>query len=194
MTNNEIILAGKCIENFKYSHSVNGENFYSTKISVKRSSGNEDILNIVCSDRIIDTTYDITDENIIVSGSVRTRNEDGHLIVFVFADTINIIKENKYLYENTFKAEGYICKPSKPRETPMGRKILDQILAVNRKYGKTDYIPIIYWGRNADYVSALPVGSKIEINGRLQSRNYTRLDGYNNTAYEVSVSSVNIIE
>lgn len=197
MENNSIELLGKVKESFKIEYSAYGENFYSIYVDVKRTSGVTDCLKLICSDRIIDTRVDITGEYINVFGSVRTRNENGHLIITVFVDYIEIlnIDGDDVIGENNVCLEGFLCKNSNQRETPFGRKITDSIIAVNNRNGRSYYIPLITWGRNSSYMSSLSVGSKISITGRLQSREYNKPDGSKHIAYEISVQKLeNITE
>lgn len=197
MENNKIELIGKVVEGFNLVYSAYGENFYSLIIECTRTSGNSDRLNLICSDRTINTHISIENEYISILGNVRTRNEDGHLKLNVFVeelDKLDLDDENiDYIGVNNVVLEGYICKHDKePRTTPLGRIIYDLTLAINRCCNRTDYCPIIAWGRNAKYLSSLPIGSKIKLNGRLQSRLYIK-DGIEKTAYEISVQTVELI-
>lgn len=189
MKNNEIELVGKIIEEFTYSHSVGVENFYTTSLCVKRTSGAEDYIKLVCSDKVIDVDSDLTDEYVYIMGSIRTRNNEKHLEITVFVDELNRLDIEDAVGENYAFIDGYICKKAPIRTTPLGRSIVDLTIAVNRTYGKSDYIPCICWGKTARYVNGLDVGSNIHIYGRLQSRNYIK-NNETKTAYELSVQNV----
>lgn len=195
MENNKIELLGKVSKSFEFEYDAYGENFYSLVLDVERTSGVTDKLKLICSDKIINVNNDITDEYIYVSGSIRTRNNDGHLIINVFVDDLDVLYDNKLICENNVILEGFICKKADScRNTPLGRVIFDQSLAVNRRYNKSDYLPLVYWGRNAKFIEDVPVGTKLKVCGRLQSRDYVKQNGETNTAYEVSVQSVEIME
>lgn len=195
MENNSIELLGKVQRSFEIEYSAYGENFYSLILEVERTSGVKDYLKLICSDRIIETNVDLTGEYIAVYGSVRTRNDNGHLIISVFVDSIDIlnISGEDIIGENNAYIEGFVCKNSGVRETPLGRKITDTTIAINNRNGRSYYLPIITWGRNANYMSTLPTGTKISVHGRLQSRNYTKSDGVERTAYEMSVQNFEVI-
>jgi primosomal replication protein N len=198
--NNIISICGKISSNFAYSHEVYGEKFYNFKVSVERYSGFNDILPVTVSERLIDVTSNLTGEMVSIRGSVRTFNQhDGgknRLIITVFAQEIELVEDGTA--GNDLYLHGFICKNPIYRKTPLGREIADILLAVNRSYGKTDYIPCVVWGRNARFVGQLEVGTHIEINGRIQSRGYVKMheDGTEEqrTAYEVSVSKINVLE
>lgn len=196
MDNNYIELIGKSLTDFEYSYSAYGEDFYSLRIEVIRTSGIADELMLICSNRAINTNIDIKNKYLSVLGSIRTRNEDGHLRINVFVEKLSgldLDEETDYIGENNVCVEGYICKHSDDvRTTPLGRTIYDLSLAVNRCCGRTDYLPIIAWGKNAKYLSTLPIGSNIRVTGRLQSRNYIKNDTMM-TAYEISAQTVGIV-
>lgn len=196
MSNNKLTITGKILQVPEFSHEVFGEGFYETKIEVKRLSDEVDILPITISDRLI-IEHDIKVGDIIsVSGQFRSYNkvidEKSRLMLTVFVR--EIIDENTLVNSNNIDIVGYICKPPIYRTTPFKREICDVLIAVNRAYNKSDYIPCITWGRNARYVKNLPVGTKINLSGRIQSRGYQKIDENGNvferTAYEVSVSKI----
>ncbi len=194
--NNRVSIMGEIISEFTYSHEVFGEGFYTTEISVKRLSDNVDIIPLMISERLLDVTRDLRGRKVKVSGEFRSYNRHegmkNRLILSVFAREIEFLEEiNVYAKTNQIFLDGYICKKPEYRRTPLGRDIADILIAVNRPYGKSDYIPCIVWGRNARYAGFLEVGSRICIEGRIQSREYNKLtsDGYEiRIAREVSVS------
>lgn len=195
--NNYIILSGQIVSDFTYSHQVYGEAFYSFLLCSKRLSDTYDTLPITISERLLIDIEAKTGSFITVTGQLRSYNNysDGktHLILTVFAKDISI-NEEKTKDINNIQLNGFICKPPIYRTTPFGREIADILLAVNRAYNKSDYIPIICWGRNARYASNMEVGSNILITGRMQSRNYQKKTSDNEiiekTAYEISVSKI----
>ena len=155
------------------------------------------------SERLINVTQDCRGEYLMVSGQFRSYNRHeetkNRLVLSVFAREIEFIEEEPDgARTNHILLEGYMCKRPVYRKTPLGREIADLLIAVNRSYGKSDYIPCIAWGRNAMFVSQLEMGTHIEINGRIQSRGYIKKyeDGTEEqrTAYEVSVSKINVLE
>ena len=196
MSNNKLAITGKILEVPVFSHEVFGEGFYETKIEVKRLSEQVDILPITISERLI-IEHDIKVGDVIsVSGQFRSYNkmvdEKSRLMLTVFVR--EILDEETMINGNNIDITGYICKPPVYRTTPFKREICDVLLAVNRAYNKSDYIPCITWGRNARFIKNLPVGTKISLSGRIQSRVYQKVDGdgivEDRTAYEVSVSKI----
>lgn len=195
--NNKIKLSGKIISELTPSHQVYGEKFYNFKLECKRLSQASDILPVTISDRLLIHTPLELGNTINIDGQIRSYNNysDGktHLVLSVFAKDVSISDEENNT-PNEVNLNGFICKPPVYRTTPFGREIADVLLAVNRAYSKSDYIPIICWGRNARFVSALEVGCNINISGRMQSRVYQKkLDDetvIEKTAYEVSVSKI----
>jgi single-stranded DNA-binding protein len=195
---NSITIEGKICSDFELSHEVYGEKFYSFYINNKRLSDTSDILPVIISERLlIGTDYTIGDI-IKIDGQIRSfNNSDGiktHLMLNIFVKNIEKLPFSCNNNENFVMLNGYICKAPIFRTTPFGRKIADVLLAVNRAYGKSDYIPTICWGRNAKFVTELPIGSNISIYGRMQSREYQkRLENgecITKTAYEVSISKL----
>lgn len=194
---NTVELRGEVCSRFEYSHEVFGEGFYTAAINVKRLSNVCDIIPIVVSERIIDVRENLIGCVVSISGQFRSHNlreEKIRLALSVFVHEIEKIEDRNSNDVNSIYLEGYICKTPIYRETPLGRKITDALIAVNRSYGKADYIPCVCWGRNARFAGEFQIGTKISVSGRIQSRIYTKklLDGMEEkrTAYEVSVSKV----
>ena len=201
--NNKVTVGGKVVGGFTYSHEMYGEKFYLFDILLRRLSGAYDVIPVMVSDRLMDVEKDYTDCNILVSGQFRSYNKHEEvstkLILSVFAREITFLEEiDEEQNVNSISLDGYICKEPKYRETPLGREITDIMLAVNRPYGKSDYIPCICWGRNARFAGNLDVGTHIKISGRIQSREYQKKleNGAfdTRTAYEVSVSKVDLVK
>lgn len=197
MLNNKIYLEGTCIGGLQFSHEMYGEGFYTFKVSVNRLSDARDSLPITVSERLL-TEIDIQEgADLVIEGQLRSYNKfvDGsnRLILTVFARDIQpCIERSKN--PNQIYLNGYICKEPVYRTTPFGREISDMLLAVNRPYNKSDYIPTISWGRNSRFCKTLNVGDNIKVWGRLQSRQYQKKIGENEvitkTAYEVSISKL----
>lgn len=199
MLNNKIYLEGTCISELKFSHEMYGEGFYSFQLSVNRLSDAMDVLPITVSERLL-TEIDIKEgADLIIEGQLRSYNKfiDGsnRLILTVFARDIQPCIE-KSKNPNQIFLNGFICKNPVYRTTPFGREISDILLAVNRPYNKSDYIPTISWGRNSRFCKALKVGDNIRVWGRLQSRKYQKKVGEDKvitkTAYEVSISKLEL--
>lgn len=198
--NNYIILSGQIASDFTYSHQVYGEAFYSFMLCSKRLSDTYDTLPITISERLLIDIEAKTGQFVTITGQLRSYNNysEGktHLILTVFAKDITI-NEEKTKDINNIQLNGFICKAPVYRTTPFGREIADILLAVNRAYNKSDYIPIICWGRNARFSSNLEIGSNITITGRMQSRCYQKKlsedEVIERTAYEVSVSKIELI-
>ena len=200
LENNQVNIAGVICSDFTYSHTLCGEKFYIADLEVERRSGKSDIIPIMVSDRMI-KIEDLTGVSVEITGQFRSYNKhiDGKskLLLTVFALEIEVM-ENFMYYNNNVELIGYICKEPIYRKTPLGREIADVLLAVNRQCGKSDYIPCICWGRNARYVGNLPVGTKISISGRIQSRTFLKKIDEDTTeervAYELSASKVEVVE
>ena len=195
MTNNQVTLSGQIASAFEFSHEVYGEGFYRAFISVNRTSGAVDTIPLIVSERLVDVSQDYTNENVCICGQYRTYNRQeenkNSLVINVFVT--EFILEAEQSDVNEIYLEGYICKKPTFRETPFGRQISDFIIAVNRNYSKSDYIPCICWGRNALFMSGLNVGDYIQLSGRIQSREYVK-DNQTHVAYEVSAHSIEIME
>lgn len=194
--NNTVVLLGGLAKKFEYSHSIKKENFYTTTIRIQRLSGINDEIPIFVSDRLIDVYRDWRSEFMYIQGEYRSRNCNGHLQLYVFAQDIYPVIDIDY--ENVVILDGYLCKKPYFRETPLGKEITDILIAINRENGRTDYIPCICWGRNARFADGIEVGTHIKITGRIQSREYQKRiseDEYETkTAYEVSISKLEVID
>ena len=201
--NNQVSMMGEIVSEFQFSHEVFGEGFYMVELAVNRLSNYSDYIPLMISERLIDTEQDYTGQLIRVSGQFRSYNrheeKKNRLVLSVFVRELQFLDEiDENEKTNQIFLDGYICKEPIYRKTPLGREIADVLLAVNRSYGKSDYIPCICWGRNARFASGFTVGSHIQIVGRVQSREYVkRIDEENvehRVAYEVSVSKVDLLE
>ena len=197
--NNQVTIMGKVATEFSFSHEVFGEGFYMVEVEVKRLSNSEDRIPLMISERLIDVTQDYTGEYIMVHGQFRSYNrheeQKNRLVLSVFVREISFMEEEPDgTRTNSIWLDGYICKEPIYRKTPLGREIADLLLAVNRPYGKSDYIPCICWGRNARYASGFEVGEHVQLLGRIQSREYVKRISDTETekrvAYEVSVSKL----
>ena len=186
---NEVILVGRISSEFTNDHSLYGEKYYRVTLSVKRTSGIEDNIPVIVSERLINLREYPVNSYVAVKGQYRSHTlhdkekNRNKLLLFVFATELEEVKVDNV---NNIFLEGVINKPPTHRVTPLGREISDVILLVPREYGKTDRIPCVVWGRAANYVSYLSVGSKLRVAGRVQSREYEKA-GEIKTAYEVSV-------
>lgn len=200
--NNKVKISGMVCSGFTFSHEVFGEGFYIMTVEVKRKGEALDIIPVMVSDRLVDVEKNYSGMYVEISGQFRSYNrkdgERSYLVLSVFAREIELKEECGELDTNDISLTGYICKQPVYRETPLGREITDVLLAVNRPYGKSDYIPCIVWGRNARFAETLPVGTCVEILGRIQSREYHKQISENvfeaRTAYEVSVSRIEEVE
>lgn len=207
--NNQLVLVGKVTSDKRLSHEIYGEKFYIFDLSVPRLSGNADLIPITISERLLLEEDLEIGKNVIIEGQFRSynsyENEKNKLVLTVFAKEIkfaeNQEEEFKPTKENTSNEvvlDGFICKKPIYRKTPFGREIADILLAVNRAYNKSDYIPCIAWGRNARFCENIPVGTEVRIIGRVQSRQYEKKyeDGTSEIkiAYEVSVASLEVID
>ena len=210
--NNHIIMVGKVTSDKRFSHEIYGEKFYVFNLEIARLSGNSDIIPITISERLMVNGELPIGTKITVEGQFRSYNsydnEKNRLILTVFAKDVVEVEENNEEEENEMAKKdtvtnevvlvGYICKKPIYRQTPFGREIADVLLAVNRAYNKSDYIPTIAWGRNARFCQNLEVGTKVKLVGRVQSRMYEKKheDGTveNRVAYEVSIGSLEIVD
>lgn len=194
---NRISLSGTVANAPVYDHTVFGEAFYKLGVAVKRLSGTEDVLPVTVSERLMGTDGIEEGASVSVNGQIRSYNqraEDGsHLVITVFARDIGF-PEGERADVNEAELTGHICKPVIYRTTPFSREIADLLIAVNRRYKKSDYLPAIAWGRNARFAGTLAPGDAVLIRGRLQSRGYQKTlpDGSveQRTAYEISCSSI----
>lgn len=195
--NNIVEIRGEIEKEFVFSHEICGEGFYETTICTKRTSGTDDHIPVMASERLIKIQNSFPGSRVYIKGQFRSYNQhDGErsrLILYVFAREFEI-DDSGFDDENKIFIEGYLCKEPIYRFTPIGREITDILLAVNRPYGKSDYIPCILWGRNARYSNEFLVGEKMQIRGRIQSREYKKKFPDGNieirTAYEVSVQTI----
>ena len=201
--NNQVTVMGEIISDFSFSHEIFGEGFYMVDISVKRLSDSYDIIPVMVSERLLDVNADYKGMYICINGQFRSYNRHeehkNRLVLSVFAREVEFIDEMEESSKtNQIYLDGYICKEPIYRKTPLGREIADVLLAVNRPYGKSDYIPSICWGRNARYASQFKVGERCAVWGRIQSREYMKkLDEEHierRIAFEVSVSKLEILD
>lgn len=199
LDNNRVFLAGTVDSELIFSHMIYGEKFYLFKLKVPRLSENFDLINITISERFFPTIKPQIHDNISVQGQFRSYNNftdvGNRLILTVFVKSIAYtdVYDNRQ-NPNKIYLNGFICKPPVYRTTPFSREITDILLAVNRSYNKSDYIPCIAWGRNAKYAETLAVGENLQILGRIQSREYQKKineDEYETkTAFEISISKM----
>lgn len=209
LENNHLVLVGKVTSDKKFSHEIYGEKFYIFDLEVPRLSGNADIIPITISERLLESEDLEINKKVIVEGQFRSynsyQNERNKLVLTVFAKDIKFVENqdeeiqaSKDFVSNEVTLNGYICKKPIYRQTPFGREIADLLLAVNRAYNKSDYIPCIAWGRNARFCENIEVGTEVKIIGRVQSRTYEKKyeDGTSETkvAYEVSISSLEVVK
>ena len=226
LENNYLTLVGKVASEKKFSHEIYGERFYSFDLCIPRLSGSADIIPVTASERLFTDEMLQDGTKLLIKGQFRSynsyENEKNKLILTVFAKDIEEVKEDEEeVTENADETEnneeearkeafkkdyitnevvliGYICKKPVYRQTPFGREIADLLLAVNRAYNKSDYIPSIAWGRNARFCQNLEVGTEVKIVGRVQSRNYEKKleDGtvLKKVAYEVSIGSLEVVK
>ena len=201
MENNQVSVMGTIVSDFEFSHEIYGEGFYMVDIMVDRLSESSDLIPLMVSDRLIDVKADYKGYMVSVTGQFRSYNRHeerkNRLVLSVFAREIVFVEEiEESAKTNQIFLDGYICKPPIYRKTPLGREIADLLLAVNRPYGKSDYIPCICWGRNARFASGFEVGERCQIWGRIQSREYMKkldeVQAEKRVAYEVSVSKLEV--
>ncbi len=197
--NNTVVIAGTITEGCVFSHEVYGEGFYTFRISSERLSDRADILPVTVSERLIDKDLLQVGVKVDITGQLRSYNnynsKKNRLVLTVFAREIRLMEEMEEKNENQIFLNGFICKAPIYRKTPFGREISDILVAVNRAYNKSDYIPCIAWGRNARYMANLEVGANIKVWGRVQSRVYQKRVGEEveeRIAYEVSVSKIEL--
>lgn len=200
--NNQVTVMGEIISEFTYSHEIFGEGFYMVDVKVQRLSESHDIIPVMVSERLLDVTENYVGMFICVNGQFRSYNRHeerkNRLVLSVFAREVEFLEEvEESSKTNQIYLDGYICKEPIYRKTPLGREIADLLLAVNRPYGKSDYIPCICWGRNARYANGFKIGARCAIWGRIQSREYMKkLDEEHveyRVAFEVSVSKLELL-
>ena len=199
LDNNQVTIVGVVDSEFVYSHEVFGEGFYVVEVIVQRLSNMVDRIPLMISERLIDVTENYIGRTLEAHGQFRSYNkhEEGRnrLVLSVFVRDVEVLDEEpENVKPNSIFLDGYICKPPIYRKTPLGREIADFLLAVNRPYGKSDYIPCISWGRNARFASSFEVGTRVRVWGRVQSREYTKklseTECEKRIAYEVSISKL----
>lgn len=198
INNNQVEVAGEIISTFEYSHEIFGEGFYMVKLLVNRLSEATDEIPLMISERLVDVTKDCRGKYLRAFGQFRSYNKHeenhNHLILSVFVRDLEFLDSMEDVKPNQIQLDGFICKQPVYRMTPLGREICDILLAVNRSYGKSDYIPCICWGRNARFAGSLEIGARIELVGRIQSREYQKriseFEVIKRTAYEVSVNKL----
>ncbi len=194
--NNKVYVMGEIVSDATFSHEVYGEGFYEFFVKVMRLSGQADILPVTVSERLIQGAMLGKGKTICAVGQFRSYNkiENGKSRLMLTVFVRELLDELPANNPNSIVLSGYICKPPVYRTTPFNREIADMLIAVNRAYNKSDYIPCIAWGRNARFVKNLSVGDRIAISGRIQSREYQKklseTEIKTMTAYEVSVSKL----
>lgn len=204
MNNNTVVLTGTVATGFEFSHELYGEKFYQVTIHVTRNSGVVDCIPVMVSDRLLDVKEEYSGKRWKVEGQYRSYNkwEEGKssLLLFVFAREVEQLEqpdpEQPVFDENLIVLSGFLCKKPIYRETPLGREICDLLVAVNRPYGKSDYIPCLVWGRNAKYMAEQEIGVRVQLSGRIQSRGYVKCyedHTEEKRAYEVSVTKLEVL-
>lgn len=197
--NNQVVIAGEVVKDFEFSHDVFGEGFYILEVAVNRLSNSFDVIPLMISERLIDVNQSYVGRFIEVFGQFRSYNRHeenkNKLVLSVFVREVNLLESADDIQRpNSIFLDGFICKEPVYRKTPLGREIADLLLAVNRPYGKSDYIPCICWGRNARFAESFVIGGHIQLWGRIQSREYQKKIDDNEyekrIAYEVSVSKM----
>lgn len=203
---NKVIVVGKVVSEKEFSHEMYGEGFYNFELGVPRLSDYIDILPVTISERLLVNIDLVKGKYVLIEGQLRSYNRyinnSNRLVLTVFARDIYEPKDEEIdellKKPNEIFIDGYICKPPVYRTTPFGREITDLLIAVNRPYNKSDYIPCISWGRNARFCEKLLVGDHVRLWGRIQSRDYQKRlsngEVITRTAYEVSISKLEYIE
>lgn len=198
MNNNRVFLTGKIISEPQFSHETFGEAFYEINLEVERLSQNVDVIPVTISEKLMTGDLIKVGNSISIKGQFRSYNKSdeikSHLMLTVFVREVS--EPQPDMPSNIIEMTGYICKTPIYRTTPFKREICDVLIAVNRAYNKSDYLPCIAWGRNARFIKDAEVGDKVGVVGRIQSRVYQKKldDGNieNRTAYEVSVGRITI--
>ncbi len=203
ITNNEAQVTGIIKSDFIFSHEIYAEKFYMFTLSIPRLSGTDDSVRVMISERLISTEDFKEGDKVDIEGQFRSYNSytnpnENKLVLTIFAKDIRYNYDSKNHNPNSLYLNGYICKEPIYRTTPFGREITDLLVAVNRSYNKSDYIPVIAWGRNARYAKTLNVGDNVRVWGRIQSRDYQKRiseeEVITKTAYEVSVNRMELVE
>jgi len=199
LNNNRVYLVGKVVSEPIFSHEIYGEGFYDINLEVDRLSSQTDIIPITISERLFDEKQLVIGTELAVKGQFRSYNKmvDGKSKLMLTVFVRDVIEPLPNLHtSNVIELVGYICKEPIYRVTPFKREICDVLIAVNRAYNKSDYLPCIAWGRNARFISNENVGKKLYITGRIQSRQYEKKIDENNiekrVAYEVSIAQVSL--
>ncbi|MDE6313301.1 MAG: single-stranded DNA-binding protein [Lachnospiraceae bacterium] len=201
--NNQVTMMGEIASDFTFSHEIFGEGFYMVDLRVKRLSDSSDIIPLMISERLVNVKENLQGTYVCVNGQFRSYNrheeKKNRLVLSAFVREIEFVDgPGEGMKTNQIFLDGYICKAPVYRKTPLGREIADLLVAVNRPYGKSDYIPCICWGRNARFAADFTVGGHIQIWGRIQSREYVKKiseeEVEKRVAYEVSVSKLEYLE
>lgn len=204
--NNQVQITGVVVSNYEYSHEIYGEGFYQVMVEIPRLSDNVDTIPVMVSERLVNINENNTGLIVTLKGQYRSYNKherDGNrLILYVFAREIEFVDDiAESAKTNQILLDGYICKKPNYRKTPLHREICDFLLAVNRPYGKSDYIPCICWGRNARFVGDMGVGQKLWVVGRIRSREYIKripmeggFEEEQRVCYEASISKVEALK
>ncbi len=202
LDNNQVTIMGQVVSTFTYNHEIYGEGFYMVELCVERLSASKDTIPVMISERLIDVSQDYRGKLLKVQGQFRSYNRHderkNRLVLSVFAREAEFVEQmEESSRSNAIYLDGYICKEPVYRRTPLGREIADLLLAVNRPYGKSDYIPCISWGRNARFAGNFKVGDRVAVWGRIQSREYMKKLDEEHTekriAYEVSVNKLELM-
>ena len=194
--NNKVYLYGKIVSEPEFSHEIYGEKFFDINIEVPRLSMQSDTIPVTISERLYDASVMGINNFVALKGQFRSYNKliDGHSKLMLTVFVREVCERDLSLSDNVVEIVGYVCKPPVFRTTPFRREICDVLLAVNRAYNKSDYLPCIAWGRNARFVSELDVGQKVFMTGRIQSRQYQKkIDdktAETRTAFEISISQI----
>ncbi len=202
ITNNQAQVTGVIADDFSFNHEIYAEKFYTFTLSIPRLSGTDDSVRIMVSERLLSCESFKVGDTVEIEGQFRSYNSyetngDNRLVLTIFAKDIHLCECTTNHNPNSLYLNGYICKPPVYRTTPFGREITDLLIAVNRSYNKSDYIPVIAWGRNARYAKTLNVGDNVKVWGRIQSRDYQKRiseeEVITKTAYEVSVNRMELV-
>lgn len=195
LSNNKVYLCGEVATTAKFSHEIYGEGFYELNLSIKRLSGYLDVIPITISERLLEGDKFAVGKTVAIKGQFRSYNKvidnKSRLLLTVFVREVVEVDEKQN--PNVVEILGYVCKPPIFRMTPFNREICDVLLAVNRAYNKSDYLPCIAWGRNARFIKSLGIGERVVVTGRIQSREYQKHtdDGdIVKTAYEISICKI----
>lgn len=201
IANNQALVTGVITTDFTFNHEIYAEKFYTFTLTIPRLSGTDDSVHVMVSERLLSGEDFRIGDRVDIEGQFRSYNSyeqtgENRLVLTIFAKDIKKNTDEKNHNPNTLFLNGYICKPPIYRTTPFGREITDLLIAVNRSYNKSDYIPVIAWGRNARYAKTLNVGDNVRVWGRIQSRNYQKRisedEVITKTAYEVSVNRMEL--